>query len=97
MANLKFMNTMTHDKWTPWEVGFSLLTYRNDEGDRVVEHNGFNNIDKQTVEDFKAIVAMMEIQLAVNESSKEHNYIEDVLEDDELKDKPLDDRGDYND
>ena len=58
---------------------FSLLTYRNDEGDRVVEHNGVNNMDKQTVEDFKAIVAMMEIQLAVNES----------------KDKPFDDRGDY--
>lgn len=97
MANLKFMNTLTHDKYEPFICGFSLCTFCNDEGDRVVEHNGFNNIDKQTVEDFKAIVAMMEIQLAVNESSKEHNYLEDVLEDDELKDKPLDDRGDYND
>ena len=93
MANLKFMNMLTHDKFEPFICGFSLLTYCNDEGDRVVEHNGFNNIDKQTVEDFKAIVAMMEIQLAVNESSK--NHLEDVLEDDELKDKPLDDRGDY--
>lgn len=96
MANLKFMNMLTHDEYEPFICGFSLLTYRNDEGDRVVEHNGFNNIDKQTVEDFKAIVAMMEIQLAVNESAKEHTYLEDVLEDDELKDKPLDDRGDYN-
>ena len=79
MANLKFMNTLTHDKYEPFVCGFSLSTYRNDEGDRVVEHNGFNNIDKQTVEDLKAIVAMMEIQLAINES----------------KDKPFDDRGDY--
>lgn len=79
MTNLKFMNTLTHDKYPSFICGFSLSTYRNDEGDRVVEHNGFNNIDKQTVEDFKAIVAMMEIQLAVNES----------------KDKPFDDRGDY--
>ena len=97
MANLKFINMLTHDEYEPFICGFSLLTYRNDEGDRIVNHNGFNNIDKQTVEDFKAIVAMMEIQLAINESAKEHNYIEDVLEDDELKDKPLDDRGDYND
>ena len=84
MANLKFMNMLTHDKFEPFICGFSLLTYCNDEGDRVVEHNGFNNIDKQTIKDFKAIVAMMEIQLAVNESSK--NHLEDVLEDD---------RGDY--
>ena len=96
MANLKFVNMLTHDKFEPFECGFSLLTYRNDEGDRLVEHNGFDNIDKQTVKDFKAIVAMMEIQLAMNESSKELTCLEDVLEDDDLKDKPLDDRGDYN-
>ena len=45
MANLKFVNTLTHDEYEPFVCGFSLLTYRNDEGDRVVEHNGFNNID----------------------------------------------------
>ena len=94
MANLKFMNTLTHDEYEPLFCGFSLLTYCNDEGDRIVAHNGFNNIDKQTVEDLKAIVAMMEIQLAINES-KGHKCIEDVLEDDDLKDKPFDDRGDY--
>ena len=79
MANLKFMNTLTHDKYPPFVCGFSLSTYRNDEGDRVVEHTGFNNIDKQTLEDFKAIVAMIEIHLAMNES----------------KDKPFDDREYY--
>lgn len=94
MANLKFMNMLTHDEYEPFICGFSLRTFCNDEGDRIVEHNGFNNIDKQTLEDFKSIVAMMEIQLAVNES-KEHKCIEDVLEDDDLKDKPFDDRGDY--
>ena len=71
MANLKFMNMLTHDEYEPFICGFSLLTYCNDEGDRIVEHNGFNNIDKQTVEDLKAIVAMMEIQLAINESKGE--------------------------
>lgn len=96
MANLKFMNTLTHDEYEPLFCGFCLLTYCNDEGDRIVAHNGFNNIDKQTLEDFKGIVAMMEIQLAINESNKEHKYVEDVLEDDDLKNKPLDDRGDYN-
>ena len=71
MSNLKFVNTLTHDEYEPFVCGLSLLTYRNDEGDRVVEHNGFNNIDKQTVEDLKAIVAMMEMQLAINESKGE--------------------------
>jgi len=95
MANLKFMNMLTHDKYPPFVCGFSLITYCNDEGDRIVEHNGFNSIDEQTLKDFKAIVAMMEIQLAISESAKEHKCIEDVLEDDDLKDKPFDDRGDY--
>lgn len=95
MADLKFINMLTHDKYPPFVCGFSLLTYCNGEGDRIVEHNGFNNIDKQTVEDLKAIVAMMEIQLAIN-GSKAPNYIEDVLEDNNLKNKPFDDRGDYN-
>lgn len=93
MANLKFMNTLTNDEYPSFICGFSLLTYRNDEGDRVVEHNGFTNIDKQTLEDFKAIVAMLEMQ--INEP-KEHKCLEDVLEDDDLKDKPFDDRGEYN-
>lgn len=91
MADLKFINMLTHDKYPPFVCGFSLLTYCNGKGDRIVEHNGFNNIDKQTVEDLKAIVAMMEIQLAIN-GSKTPKYIEDVLEDDALKDTPFDDR-----
>lgn len=79
MANLKFMNTLTHDKYPSFICEFSLSTYCNDEGDRIVEHNGFNNIDKQTVEDFKAIVAMMEIQLAISESAKEHICIDNKM------------------
>ena len=71
MSNLKFVNTLTHDEYEPFDCGFSLFPYCNAEGDRVVEHNGFNNIDKQTVEDLKAIVAMMEMQLAINESKGE--------------------------
>lgn len=77
MANLKFMNTLTHDEYEPFVCGFSLSTYRNDEGDRIVEHNGFENIDKQTIKDFEAIVAMMKIQLAVKEASSKNKLLDD--------------------
>ena len=49
MANLKFVNTLTHDEYEPFVCGFSLLTYRNDEGARVVEHNG-NTISNQRIQ-----------------------------------------------
>lgn len=77
MANLKFMNTLTRDEYEPFICGFSLSTYRNDEGDRIVEHNGFDNIDKQTIKDFEAIVAMMKIQLAVKEESSKNKLLDD--------------------
>lgn len=70
MANLKYTNTLTHDVYEPAFHGFCLHTFiDNDTGDRMVEHNGFKNIDRQTVEDFKAIVGMLEIQLLVNEET----------------------------
>lgn len=68
MANVKFINMMTHDDWNPFECGFVLLTHLDENGDRLVDHNGFENIDRQTFEDFKAIMEMLEIQLKINES-----------------------------
>lgn len=67
MANLKFMNTLTHDVYEPAFNGFCLKTYVDyDTGDRIVEHNGFENVDEQTLKDMQAIVQMIEIQLLVN-------------------------------
>lgn len=60
MHDIHFMATLTHDKHEPAFHGFCLYFIHDEDGNAIIQHNGFENIKQKDIQEFKEIVKLLE-------------------------------------
>lgn len=64
--SIKFVNTLTHDKFPPWQCGFAFIAWRDENHNRVIEHNGFGYITEEDVEVLESVLEMVKFKAEEN-------------------------------
>ena len=59
-VELRFINTLTHDKHNPLTCGFCLSYSGIGEDIKLVEHNGFKNLKAEDIDAFRRVADMLE-------------------------------------
>ena len=64
--SIKFVNTLTHDRFPPWQCGFAFIAWRDENHNRVIEHNGFDYVTEEDVEVLESMLEMVKYKAEEN-------------------------------